>query len=115
MPKSRRTPPNRCPFTLQVNDRKRIKCRFELYKDHGFCIFHSPLMSLKEEDFPKALSHLLESYSKDKSKVGYEFAGFVFTSSSAAEILAWRTFQKPVYFQSSRFDGEVRFHDCKFM
>lgn len=67
-----------CPYDAYKDE----QCAHPVYKDHGYCIFHSSKVAVKKRDFQEALDEYIAQCEKALEIKYYNFAGFIFPTIS---------------------------------
>ena len=102
-----RSGPHRCPYVFQ-DSFERIECEHPVYKDHGFCVFHSERVAEKANDFYKAFAKWVVACSRELDFV--DLRGFVVPEIKLEDIV----FEKRVDFRGARFSDNVLFVKVTF-
>ena len=95
-----------CPYEYSEGER----CSHPVFKDHGYCIFHSPKEDEKKEDFLKELNKYIAQCEKYPEIEEYNFGGFIFPIISFRK----KEFLKNADFNASKFSGLADFSASNF-
>jgi uncharacterized protein YjbI with pentapeptide repeats len=92
--------PQRCPYIFE-DDFERIECEHPVYKDHGYCVFHSENIEEKASDFYKAFAKWIVLCTQKLDVI--DLRGFAVPEMKLEDIV----FEKRVDFRSARFRENV--------